>query len=144
MMIYDMNKNLLEGNCEVMIPYFSEPPRPFNITNFSTSNQSNVKELEPIVKLMTGLYIYLLFNLLYLVFKDNLNRIKQNNEYIEEEVSEEHYDDTDDEDDDDEDDDDEDYDYEEEFEPEDVVKTSKRQKENSAYQRRKSLRSYNK
>ena len=137
-MIYDMNKNVFEGNCEVVVPYFSEPPRPFNITNFSTSNQSNIKDLDPIVKLIIGLYIYLICKLFYLVIKDNCYRLK---EYSEEEDDIEHYDEDDY---DDEDYDENDDDYEEELETEDMIKMSKRQKENAAYQRRKSLRSYNK
>lgn len=141
-MIYDMNKNVFEGNCEVVVPYFSEPPRPFNITNFSTSNQSNIKDLDPIVKLIIGFYMYLICNLFYLVIKDNCYRLK---EYSEEEVSEEEVSEEEvSEEDDDEDYDENDDDYEEELESEDMIKMSKRQKENAAYQRRKSLRSYNK
>tara|TARA_Y100000816_G_scaffold21521_2_gene13893 strand:- start:5390 stop:5803 length:414 start_codon:yes stop_codon:yes gene_type:complete len=137
MMIYDMNKNLLEGNCEVVIPYLSEPPRPFNITNFSNTSHANFKDINTIAKVMIGFYMYLICNLFYLVIKDNCYRLK---EYSKEEDDIEQYD----EDDYDEDYDEDDDDYEEELELEDVVKTSKRQKENAAYQRRKSLRSYNK
>lgn len=136
-MIYDMNKILLEGNCEVVIPYLSEPPRPFNITNYSVSNQTNIKEVVPIVKFIIGFYIYLICNLLYLVFKDNCYRLK---EYSEEEDEDDYDKDDYDEDDYDEDDDD----YEEELVSEDMIKMSKRQKEHAVYQRRKSLRSYNK
>lgn len=142
-MIYDMNKNFLEGNCEVVIPYLSEPPRPFNITNFSNTSHANVKDIHTIAKIMIGFYMYLICNLFYLVIKDNCYRLK---EYSKEEDDIEHFDEDDyDEDDYDEDDyDEDDDDYEEELESEDMIKMSKRQKERAAYQRRKSLRSYNK
>ena len=134
-MIYDMNKILLEGNCEVVVPYLSEPPRPFNITNFSNTSHANFKDINTIAKVMIGFYMYLICNLFYLVIKENCYRLK---EYSEEEDEDDY--DEDDEDDYDEDDDD----YEEELESEDMFNMSKRQKERAAYQRRKSLRSYNK
>ena len=130
-----MNKILLEGNCEVVVPYLSEPPRPFNITNFSNTSHANFKDINTIAKVMIGFYMYLICNLFYLVIKENCYRLK---EYSEEEDEDDY--DEDDEDDYDEDDDD----YEEELESEDMFNMSKRQKERAAYQRRKSLRSYNK
>ena len=90
---------------------------------------------------MIGFYMYLICNLFYLVIKDNYYRLK---EYSKEEDDFEDYDEDDYDEDDYDDDDEDDDDYEEELESEDMFNMSKRQKERAAYQRRKSLRSYNK